>query len=308
MRNIPGMKKILPGENLGIYEIVSQLGICGGMSIAYKARIIGTEHFVALKVVPAKCSDNYDVKKWERRVIALDWESNICDTLGNHPNITKYHGKGKTNDCFYVGFDFFNGRDLETIIELRETPLHKVIPVKRAVNIVKKVADGLDFIHNKGIVHKDIKCGNILVKGKNVKIIDFGLAYDLNNVDSNPKCPANIFLGTIEYAPPEYLRGTRAHPSGDIYSLGASLFHALTGETPFQHEMEGMCFLFDDADFELLASRLSSLAPHVPEDVRRVCLKALEKSPENRYQSARQFSEALNDVLKGIYSSSGTSS
>lgn len=294
-----------PGTRLGLYEIVSKLEIEGEMSTAYRACVSGGKHYVALKVVPVKCPSDCDADEWRRKVNALEWEASIFNILGAHPNIVRYHGKGKTDEWQYLAFDFIEGEDLETMIDCpRASTPDAVIPVRRAVEIAKKVATGLHYVHKKGIVHSDIKPENILIGKRTVKIIDFGIAYDMNNIDNNPKYGPDIFLGTIEFAPFEYIRNRHEpHPQGDVYSLGATLFHMLTRETPFEPIRNDLltALYLDAINFEdVVPFRLKSLAPHVPETVQQVCIKALEKKSDKRFQSAKEFAEALESVLKKI--------
>lgn len=266
---------------MGNYQIVSEIGK-GGMSHVYKATFLVTGQERALKVLPPNSSDE--------RVSALKWEAEISHAIGEHPNIVRVYEEGEQNGWSYLGMELINGESLESLIKRGVKP-----GVRRSLEIAASVAYGLEYIHGRNIFHADIKPGNILVND-HVKITDFGIAYDANR--KRPLLQKGIIIGTVNFIAPERIYAAK-DPScpdarTDIYSLGAALYHMLTGNLPFD----------DKTDRDVMTNILigmpaspSGRNKDIPASVSELCLKALEKEPEKRFHSAREFIEAADKVL-----------
>jgi len=268
------------GDRLGNYQIVCEIGR-GGMSRVYKAKYLVTNEDRALKVLPPNSSDE--------RVNALKWEAEIGRVIGEHPNIVRVYEDGEQNGWAYLSMELVNGESLASLIKRGVKP-----GVRRSLEIATNVACGLEYIHGRNIFHADITPGNILLND-HVKITDFGIAYDSNR--KLPECPKEIVMGTLYYIAPE--RVDRNGPSepdarSEIYSLGATLYFALTGATPFECKSDKELLIELSTSKPLSpAQRIEGINPLVD----LLCRKAMGKHPNDRFQSARAFVDAANTVL-----------
>lgn len=266
------------GDRLGLYEIVSQLGQ-GGMGSVYKARRFYDGVNVALKVrsVDSPISD----------INALRWEAEIGSMIGPHPNIVATRGNvEEDNGHVFLAMDYVDGKSIYDLIEDEE----KLDPAS-ALRITRDIADALDHLHSKNIVHRDVKSGNIMLKGENALLLDFGLAYDMNR--KLPLKKEGVIFGTLGHIPPEYLHGREPYPLGDIYSLGTTLLHMLIGHR----------FLSEDASSEFgpvwTRRDYSKIIPNLglPYLLENLCIKSVELLSANRFQTAHQFESAIDRLL-----------
>jgi len=268
------------GDRLGDYQIVSEIGR-GGMSMVYKANYLVTNQARALKVLPPN--------SLAERVNALKWEVDISRIVGEHPNLIKIFGCGEENGWIYLGMEYVNGKSLDSCVREGKKP-----SVRRAVEISRDAACGLEHLHQKNVFHSDVKPGNIIVND-HVCLTDFGIAYDANR--KLPECSKGSVMGTAYYIAPE--RVDKNGPAGpdarsDIYSLGATLYLALTGATPFDCKpgIELLKKLITSRPLSPL-QRIEGINPLVD----WLCMKAMEKNPDDRFQSAREFIEAADKLL-----------
>ena len=275
------------GQQIGNYRIERHLG-SGGMGAVYLASDarLNNRH-VALKVLPPHFVVNPDrVRRFER-------EARAASAL-NHPNIVTIYEIGKSKTTQFIATEFVDGKTLRQLIDEHAFTLNE------ALKITIQVADALSEAHSAGIVHRDVKPENIMIrKDGYVKVLDFGLAKltersitpaDLETstlLQSNP----GLVMGTVQYMSPEQARGQKVDARSDLWSLGIVLYELLTGHVPFSGETPShvMVSLMED---ELPA--LTNYA-NVPAKLERVVSKSLRKNPRDRYATARQLAKELRN-------------
>jgi serine/threonine protein kinase len=254
-----------PGQNFHGLEILELLGK-GGMGVVFKARQPTLDRFIALKILPQKMALDPD---FQNRFIR---EAKALGSL-NHPNIVAVYDFGAEAGLFFFAMEYVDGTNLRQI--LRD---HKLSP-EEALKIVPQLCDALAYAHGEGVVHRDIKPENILLDKKGrVKIADFGLA-KLVGADvaaAGMLTVTNMVMGTPHYMAPEQVENPKGvDHRADIYAIGVVFYEMLTGELPI--------------------GRFEMPSKMVKIDVRldEVVLKALEKSPDRRYQNASDIKEAV---------------
>ena len=271
----------LIGQELGSCRIEHKIGE-GGMGAAYKATHLGLERAVVVKVLPAYYAGSDELR---RRFLR---EARATAKL-NHPHVVQVYDVGSRGSTHYYVMEFVDGRSLSELCHA-EAPL----PPARATRIARECALGLAAAHEQGIVHRDIKPGNILISAKGqAKVLDFGLAYD---VGKEGLSTSGQILGTPHYMSPEQAEGKADHRS-DLYSLGVTYFRLLTDKLPFEGE----------STFNILKQHASDPPPspreHVPslpDSVCRVIERLLEKDPARRFQTAAQLAEILERVAREL--------
>ena len=267
----------------GDYELLEEIA-SGGMGVVYKARQQSLHRIVAIKLL---LFGRFSQPEFVRR-----FRGEAAAAAGlQHRNIVAIHEVGEHEGQPYFSMDFVEGRNLAEMV--REHPLS----AKRAALYLKVIAEAIHFAHQKGVLHRDLKPSNVLIdQFDEPRITDFGLAKQLN--DQNEITITGQVLGTPSYMPPEQALGKRdaVGPAGDIYSMGAILFHVLTGRPPFVSES-----VTETLEQVLRAEPISPrfLNPSVPRDLETICLKCLEKEPVRRYQTARELSAELDRFLRG---------
>ncbi|MHB1657406.1 MAG: serine/threonine protein kinase [Burkholderiales bacterium] len=266
----------MANKKLGRYEILSELGQ-GAMGVVYKAIDPLIERTVAIKTINLNLSTE-DLAKFEERFYR---EAKSAGRL-NHPNIVTIYDVGKTDNVAYMAMEFMEGRLLKDVLDA-----HTPLSIDEIVDIGAKIAGGLAYAHEHGIVHRDVKPANImLVRGNSVKIMDFGIA----QMPNGARTLAGTAWGSPKYMAPEQVIGNRVDNRSDIFALGVILYEMLTGESPF-----------DGDNINTILYRIvhempvppRSLAPRVPEVFNGIIAKALAKQPEQRYQDAQEFAKAL---------------
>jgi len=249
------------------FEVLSLVGV-GGMGVVFQARQPQLDRFVALKILaPDRTDDPCFAERFQREAQALARLS--------HPHIVTIHDFGKTGGFYYLLMEFVDGVNLRQAMKAgRFTP-------EQALGVVPPVCEALQFAHEHGIVHRDIKPENLLLdKEGRVKIADFGIAKMLNQDGSDTTGHAESQpAGTPQYMAPEQKDHRRTDHRADIYSLGVVLYEMLTGELP--------------------ADKLQSPSRRVTMDVRldEIVLRALEKEPELRYQTAGEFRTQVETMI-----------
>jgi len=266
----------LIGTTLGEFEIVELLGR-GGMGAVYKARQASLDRLVAIKVLPQSlASDESFVERFDREARAA--------AAVRHPNIIEIHAIGEDRGYQYIAMEFIEGDTLSDILK-REGRLQ----AGRALEIMRQVASALAEAHECGILHRDIKPSNILIDAKGrVKVADFGLAKH-EGVDVSVTVSGQA-LGTPLYMPPEAARGERFDARSDLYSLGATFYHALAGRPPFQADTPALLIV---KHLEGRVPPLQDLALDCPTALCRAIHRLLRKNPAERYESADKLLEVL---------------
>jgi serine/threonine protein kinase/tetratricopeptide (TPR) repeat protein len=269
---------------LGNYQILEEIGR-GGMGVIYRARQRHSRRIVALKRVLSYHADSRDTLVRFRR------EAEAAASL-DHPNILPIYEVSESEDGLpYFSMKFAPGGSLlDAAPALREEP-------RRAVALIAKVARAVQYAHVQGILHRDLKPGNVLLDGRGEPLVsDFGLAKWLDT--SSDLTRTLTIFGTPGYIAPEQAQGPAKNlaPSADVYSLGAILFDLLTGRPPFLGE-HALAVIQQAA--EKPAPKLRLLAPHLDRDLETICAKCLERDPRARYRSAGDLAEDLERWLEG---------
>ena len=282
---------LAPGIRLGPYEIVAELG-AGGMGVVYRARDTRLRREVAVKVLPASFSGDAD------RLRRFEEESRAAGSL-NHPNIVAIYDVGEQEGSPFVVTELLDGETL------RERMAGGPLPVRKVVDYAIQIARGLAAAHEAGIVHRDIKPENLMVlHDGRIKILDFGLAkLVLPPAAAVSEVPTaamatepGALLGTVSYMSPEQARGLGVDHRSDLFSFGAVLYELLSGRRPFSGDTTA------DTLSAILREDPPDLPPSVPTGLDRIVRRCLEKSPAERFQSARDLAFAL-EALSGLTSS-----
>jgi serine/threonine protein kinase len=276
-----GAHRLIGSTVLGVYELVDVLGQ-GGMSVVYKGRHKMTEQDVALKILPPELAAHAQVKgrflEEARALAQLD-----------HPNIVHLYNFGQENGCFVLAMQYVNGRTWERMI-LEAGSLDWIVSVKVAIDVLR----ALEYAHGRGVVHRDMKPSNVLVRDDDgsATVMDFGIA---KMTTSTRLTATGQTMGTVRYMSPEQVRGQEVDLRTDLYSLGATLYESLVGDTPFD----------GNTHFEIMTKHLnepprlpSVRGVQLPTGLEAALMRSLAKKPEDRFQSAREFRKELEAVSK----------
>jgi serine/threonine protein kinase len=267
----------------GQYELVSEIAR-GGMGIVYRARQRNLNRTVALKMIlSGAIAAPEDVKRFYT-------EAEAAASL-EHPNIVPIYEIGEHEGQHFFSMALVDGKSLAE--PLKDGPLG----AKEAAAIMAKVADAIDYAHSKGVIHRDIKPANILIDPKgDPKITDFGLA----RIDEGDSIltRTGLILGTPSFMPPEQASGKVRDigPASDVYSIGATLYCLITGQPAFQGSspLETLNMVLNEPPKDP-----RRYVPSIPRDLQTICLKCLEKRPQDRYPSAGAVSRDLSHFLSG---------
>jgi eukaryotic-like serine/threonine-protein kinase len=264
------------------FETVELLGQ-GGMGTVWKVRQKDLPRTVALKVLNAgKLARTSELKRFKM-------EASAAAKL-QHPSLVPIYEVGEEQGCCYFTMEYVEGQTLARL--LRGTPLEP----RRAAELLLAMAEAIHYAHSRGLLHRDLKPGNVIVDGSGrPRIMDFGLAKELYLESSLTE--SNAILGTPSYMSPEQAEGKIAElsPKSDVYSLGAVLYETITGRPPFRaHNLsETLRQVISDAP-----ALPRSVNPKVPRDLETICLKCLQKEPGRRYHSAQELADELGRFLR----------
>ena len=274
---------LAPGTRLGPYEITGRIG-AGGMGEVYKARDTRLERIVAIKVLPAAFIADPDRRaRFEREAQAI--------AALSHPNILAIHDTGVHGGQMFVVTELLEGETLRDRLHVGG------VPVRKAIEWAVQIARALAAAHEKAIVHRDLKPENIfLLADGQVKLIDFGLAkahVNRGDLETMPGTEPGTVMGTVGYMAPEQVRGLTVDARADLFALGAVLYEMLSGRPAFKR----------DTAADTITAVLNEDPPTLTQTdsspaLLRVVHHALEKNPNERFQSARDFGFAL-DALSG---------
>ena len=263
----------------GRYRIVRKLG-SGGMANVYLAEDEDLGRRVAIKILNERyANDDLFIERFRR-------EAKSAAAL-SHPNIVSVYDRGEAEGTYYIAMEVIEGRSLKELIMTRGP-----LPIAQALSYTHEILEALRFAHRHGIIHRDIKPHNILI-GERLKVTDFGIA----RAGASQMTEAGSIMGTAQYLSPEQARGAPVTASSDLYSAAIVLYEMLTGKVPFT----------GDSAIEIAMKHLndppkppSKIRPEIPEELDAVVLRALAKNPEDRYQTAEEFSEDLHRVEAGL--------
>jgi serine/threonine-protein kinase len=281
-RPYAGRPSDLIGRQIAGYRVESEIGR-GGMAVVYRAKDLRLDRTVALKLLAPELARNDTFR------LRFTHESRVAAAI-DHPHIVPVFEAGETDGVLYIAMRFVEGRDLRHLLD-REGPL----PLEAATRIAAQVASALDAAHDHGLVHRDVKPGNVLVAPgtdsdhpEHVYLTDFGLTK--KSLSLTGFTTVGQFVGTLDYVAPEQISGRPTDGRCDVYSLACVVHETLTGRPPFRRD-DDMALLWAhqyDEPPPLTASR-PDLAPGVD----AVLAKALAKSPDDRYDSCLSFVAAL---------------
>ncbi|OGS20680.1 MAG: hypothetical protein A2252_04720 [Elusimicrobia bacterium RIFOXYA2_FULL_39_19] len=295
--NAPGGKRSKGGDTvimeglanqvptLGRYEIIKELGH-GAMGTVYLGKDPKINRMVAIKTV--RFDD--DIPENEMKAVKERFFRE-AESAGNlsHPNIIRIFDAGEDYDVSYIAMELLEGEDLKNYCEKVN-----LFPIKEVVNILTRVADGLDYAHKLGVVHRDIKPANImLLKDGSVRITDFGIA----RVMASSKTQTGTVLGTPSYMSPEQVAGKKVDGRADLFSFGVMLFEMLSGEKPFNGDSIAT-LIYQIANEK--HPDIKSIRPEIPDCLVTVIDKALQKDPNNRYQNGKEIVDDLTACMSQI--------
>ena len=266
------------------YELHRKLAQ-GGMANVYLARDLLLDRPVAVKVMfPEHARDDAFVERFRREATAA---ANL-----NHPNIVAIYDWGQQHGTYYIVMEYVEGRPLSEIIR-SEGPLHP----DRAAEITADVAAALAFAHRNGVVHRDVKPGNILITGAGqVKVADFGIAQATNSDATLNLTQAGAVMGTATYFSPEQAQGLPVDPRSDLYSLGCVLYEMLAARPPFSGDSP-VAIAYKHVQEQPYPP--STVNPSVPAALEAIDMKLLQKDPADRYASAEDLRSDLRRFLEG---------
>ena len=285
---------ITPGTKLGPYEVLALVG-AGGMGEVYKAKDTRLDRTVAIKVLPTHLADNPDLKQRFER------EARAVSSL-NHPHICTLHDVGEQDGTAFLVMEYIEGETLADRLK------KGALPLDQALRHGIEIADALDKAHRQGVVHRDLKPGNIMLTKSGAKLLDFGLAKLRTDVsaetpsllsalptEEKPLTREGSILGTIQYMAPEQLEGKDADARTDIFAFGSVLYEMLTGRKSFEGKSQASLIA---SILEHDPPPLTKLQPMSPPTLDHAIKTCLAKDPDERWQSAgdvmRQFKWIAN--------------
>jgi serine/threonine protein kinase len=276
-----GAQRMIGQTVLVQYELVDVLGQ-GGMSVVFKAKHKMTDQEVALKILPPELAAHSQVKsrflEEAKALAALD-----------HPNIVHLYNFGQENGSFVLAMQYVQGKTWERMILE-----NKRLDWKHSCRVAIDVLKALEYAHGRGVVHRDMKPSNVLVRSHDgmATVMDFGIA---KMAQSTRLTATGQTMGTVRYMSPEQVRGQDVDLKTDIYSLGATLYESLVGDTPFDGQTH----------FEIMTKHLSevprmpsALGIDVPYPIEEALRRSLAKKAEDRYENARDMRKELEAALK----------
>ena len=278
---------IAPSQRLGPYEILALIG-AGGMGEVYRARDTRLDRIVAVKVLPDRFAETPTLR--ERFVR----EAKTIASL-NHPHICTLYDVGRENGTDYLVMEYIEGETLAQQLT------KGALPLGQALQYAIEIADALDKAHRKGITHRDLKPGNIMLTKGGTKLLDFGLArlqQEANSVTPESQLPTmksaitaeGTILGTLQYMAPEQVEGREADTRTDMFAFGVVVYEMATGRKAFEGKSQaGLIAKILETD----PAPMSSLQPMTPPTLDHLVKRCLAKDPDERWQSARDVSEQL---------------
>jgi eukaryotic-like serine/threonine-protein kinase len=282
------------GTKLGPYEILSAIG-AGGMGEVYKARDTRLDRTVAIKVLPTHLADRSELRE------RFDREAKTIASL-NHPHICTLHDVGHQDGIDFLVMEFLEGETLAQRLQKDALPLEQVL------QYAIEISDALDKAYRKGVTHRDLKPGNIMLTKSGTKLLDFGLAklkqeaapanVSLSDLPTaiDPLTAQGTIVGILQYMAPEQLEGKEVDARTDIFAFGAVVYEMATGKRAFEGKTQASvigAILKDDPP------PISSLQPMTPPALDRVVKRCLAKDPDDRWQTARDLEVDLKWIAEG---------
>src|ERR1700682_216493 len=282
------------GTRLGPYEILSSVG-AGGMGEVYRARDTRLDRIVAIKVLPTHLADRSELRERFER------EARTIASL-NHPHICTLFDTGQQDGIDYLVMEYLEGETLAQRL------LKGSLLLEQVLQFAIEISDALDKAHRKGVTHRDLKPGNIMLTKTGTKLLDFGLAklkqevvpanVQLSELPTmnDPLTAQGTILGTLQYMAPEQLEGKEVDARTDIFAFGAVVYELATGKRAFEGKSQASLIA---AILEREPPAMSSLEPMTPPALDRVVKKCLAKEPEKRWQAASDVCDELKWIAEG---------
>ena len=278
---------ILPGRRLGPYEILSAIG-AGGMGEVYKARDTRLDRIVAIKVLPVHLADRSELRERFER------EARTIASM-NHPHICTLHDIGHQDGIDFLVMEYLEGETLAQRL------VKGSLPIQQVLQYAIEISDALDKAHRKGITHRDLKPGNIMLTKSGTKLLDFGLAKLKQEV--SPAIPDSqlptmksaitgegTILGTLQYMAPEQVEAKEVDARTDIFAFGAVVYEMATGRKAFEGKSSASVMA---KIMEAEPPSMASLQPMTPPALDHVVKRCLAKEPDERWQSANDLANEL---------------
>ena len=286
----PAKPGIIP-KLLGTFEVTREIGR-GSMGVVYQGRDVGSNTEVAIKTM--HLANEFDANQLKDAKERFMREAEILTWL-HHPDIVTIYDVGEEKGLAYIAMDYLKGVELTVY-----TSPDKLLPLTKLLEIMARAADALCYAHKegheKGIVHRDIKPGNIMYDPENdsVKLSDFGISR-LVNLSSTR---VGLVLGTPLYMSPEQVMGKPVTDLSDLFSLGSTFYHLACGELPFDgdSEFEVMSRIVNEPHRDIATAK-----PDIPACVRAIINRALEKDPGSRFQSGSEMAEAFRNCAAQLH-------
>src|SRR3974390_2630456 len=287
---------LISGTKLGPYEVLSPLG-AGGMGEVYRAKDTRLDRTVAIKILPAHLSQDAEARQ------RFDREARTLSSV-NHPNICTLYDVGDENGSGYLVMEFLQGETLADRLRRGQLPIEQVL------RYGMEICDGLEKAHRCGVVHRDLKPGNIMLTKTGAKLMDFGLAKEAlaassasgmsapraSPTGSHPLTAQGAVVGTFQYMSPEQVQGCEADARSDIFALGAVLYEMITGKRAFEGKTAAR-------PREAVLGRepvpVISVHPTTPPALDRLVKTCLAKDPDDRWQTAHDVSLQLKQIAEG---------
>ncbi len=268
-------------RRFGDYNLLEKIAK-GGMGVVYKAHQLSLNRTVAVKMIlTGEFAGKEEIQRFYR-------EAEAAAQL-NHPGIVPVYDVGCCDGHHYFSMGLVDG------VSLADHLKQGAMPIRSAADMVKKIAMAMQAAHEKGVIHRDLKPGNVLLdQNHEPKVTDFGLAKRVE--DDSHLTATGMVMGTPSYMPPEQATGKKIDEAADVYSLGAILYAALTGKPPFEGNTQVETLMQVVQDEPVLVRRHN---PRIPKDLEVICMKCLEKKPEDRYGSAEAMARDLDRFLAG---------
>jgi serine/threonine-protein kinase len=269
------------GREIAGYRIEERIGR-GGMGVVYRAEQLRLGRRVAFKIIAPELAQTAGFRERFER------EARIAASL-HHPSVVAVYDAGEADGLLWLAMQFIGGSDLASILAAESW-----LPADRALSVCGQIAAALDAAHAVGLVHRDVKPGNVLIDGTHAYLSDFGLT-KVGAESGAMMTRAGDMVGSVHYCAPEQIEGRTVDGRTDMYALGGVLYHCLAGDVPYPRG-SGVAVMY--AQLNEPAPRLSLVRPDLPAGLDAVIARAMEKSPERRFATCTELIEAAAAVLR----------
>ncbi|MDP7420344.1 MAG: protein kinase, partial [bacterium] len=275
----------IPRQLLGKYRLVKEIG-AGGMARVYLATLLTFDKPVAIKILHRRLSEDEDY------ITRFHNEARAAIKLPLHPHVAFVHDSGRVQNFHFIVMEFVEGISLKQSLQDGS-----IASVERVLEVIEQILEALKFIHDYGIVHRDVKPSNVMITtGGSVKLTDFGVAREVQSTRKDITRAGEI-IGTPEYMSPEQASGGKVDDRSDVFSVGTILYEMLSGHSPFAAPTS-LASLYKV--IKTPPDPLPSLVPEIPEPLARFAHRALQKETRHRYASARDMLEELTLVRSSL--------